>query len=193
MTATTPQKLDPAVQRELLLRDIPHRICASLTWLKTMEGDWVMPPDPDWKNKDTDKFHIYCVGRSVDEGRKAAMRWLIEFVGVAMNNKTRKPKKPEPLPGHEEEQVLIERLDCDKLFDVNHSDAVILANVWKGCTQASMHATTNTNHPLVDPEDLAEALNIVIKYLEENLYTPNGFTLLDVIHDQEERKRFKLP
>ena len=185
-------KLDSAVQRALLLRDIPHRICASLTWLKKMEGDWAMPPDPKWQDKE-DRFHIYCVGRSVDEGRKAAMRWLIEFVGVAMNNRTRNPKKPEPLPGHEDEQVLIERLDHGKLFDLNHSDAVILAKVWKGCSQASMHPTIDTGHDPVDPDDLAKALAIVIEHLKKNLYEPNGFNLLDVVRDQEERKQFKLP
>ena len=31
-------------------------------------------------------FHVWCIGRSVDEGRKAAMRWLIEFVGVIAND-----------------------------------------------------------------------------------------------------------
>jgi hypothetical protein len=192
MSITTLSKLPPKTQRTLLLQDIPHRICASLTWLKTMDGDWAMPPDPEWKNKDKDKFHIYCVGRSVDEGRKAAMRWLIEFVGIAKDNKTKRPKKPAPLRGHEDEQVLIERLDHGKLFDIHCGDAIILAEVWKGCTQASMHATTNTGHPLVEPKNLAEALKIIIAYLENNLYTPNGFTLWDVIQDQEDRKRFKL-
>lgn len=196
MAATVTKKLDPATQRLWLLREIPHRICASLTWL-TMDGDWAMPPDPEWKNKDRDKFHIWCVGRSVDEGRKAAVRWLIEFVGVAMNNKTRDPKIPLPLHGHEDEQVLIEQFDHGKLFDLNNSDAVILAKVWKGCAQASLHPTTNTGHDSVDPEDLAMALKIVVGHLEKHLYEPNkllyesGFSLWEVVRDREERTRFK--
>jgi len=151
-----------------------------------------MPPDPEWKTTAEDKFHIYCVGRSVDEGRKAAMRWLIEFVGIAMDNKTRAPKRPEPLRAHEDEQILIERLDHGKLFDIKHGDAIILANVWKGCTQASMHPTTKTSHPPVDSKDLAKALKVVIEHLEKNLYVPTGFNLLEIVRDQEDRTRFKL-
>jgi hypothetical protein len=192
------KRFDPAMQRVWLLQHIPHRICAALTWLK-MDGNWAMLPDPEWKDKSKDKFHIWCIGRSVDEGRKAAMRWLIEFVGVAMTKETREPKRPEPLRGHEDEQVLIDRFDHGELFDLNNkSDALILANAWKGCTQASMHATKDTAHPPVDPKVLERALAIVIKHLEISLYEPNkhlyesGFNLLEVVRDQEERNRFLL-
>jgi hypothetical protein len=165
-----------------------------------MDGDWAMPPDREWKNMGKDKFHIWCIGRSVDEGRKAAMRWLIEFVGVAMDNKTRNPKEPVPLRGHEDEQVLIDRFDHGQLFDLNNNkgDALILAKVWKGCAQASLHPTTNTGHDPVDPKDLAMALKIVVAHLERYLYEPNkhlyesGFTLWEVVRDQEDRKQFKL-
>lgn len=155
-----------------------------------------MPPDPEWKNKDKDKFHIYCIGRSIDEGRKTAMRWLIEFVGVAMDRNTKRPKKPTIFCEHED--VSIEWFGPDKLFDLNHRDALILANAWKGCTQASMHATIDTAHPPEDPKVLSKALAIVIKHLEKHLYEPNkhlyepGFTLWEVVRDQAERKRFKL-
>lgn len=192
MTATTPKKLDFDTQRVWLLQHIPHRVCASLTWLD-VKGKWAMPPSPEWKDQVRDKFHIWCVGRSVDEGRIAAMRWLIEFVGVAMCNKTGNPKKPSPLPKHEDEQVLIERFDQGELFNLNHGDARILAQVWKGCSQASMHPTIDTKHPPIGNDKLAEALPIINDHLEKHLYEPNKLSLLEVLHDQEGRKLFPLP
>ena len=151
-----------------------------------MEGDWTMPPDPEWEKKDKDKldkFHIYCVGRSVDEGRKAAMRWLIEFVGIAMDRKTKSPKRPTIF--RKSEDIWIKRFGPGKLFNLKHCNARILADVWKGCTQASMHATTNTSHPRVDPPELAEALKIIIAHLEKHLYAPNGLILREVVRDKE--------
>ena len=188
MKTTALLKLDSAVQLELLIRDIPHRICASLTWLKTMSGDWAMPPDPEWKDKDRDKFHIYCVGRSIDEGRKIAMRWLIEFVGVS-KNKNNLPDRPY----RKASDVWIEHINCGKLFDLQDPNAEILADVWQGCTQASAHSTRDTSHPLVGETELAEALQIVIDHLEKHLYIPNGFILREIVCDQEDRKQFKLP
>ena len=96
MNALALKKLDPAVQRQWLRQHIPHRICAALTWLE-MKGDWEMPPHPEWKDREKDKFHIWCAGRSVDEGRKAAMRWLIEFVGIKTDAK-KNPVRPDRRP-----------------------------------------------------------------------------------------------
>ena len=42
-------------------------------------------------------FHVWCIGRSFDEGRKASMRWLIEFVGVTLD-KNGRPAAPKPHP-----------------------------------------------------------------------------------------------
>lgn len=120
------------------------------------------------------------------------MRWLMEFVGVAdADAKTGLPKKPKAFC--KDEDVSIEQFDHGKPFDLNHSDAVVLSNVWKGCTQASLHPTTNTSHPPVDPPELAESLFIVLGHLEKHLYSPNGFNLLEVLQDQEHRRKFPLP
>jgi hypothetical protein len=181
MTPTTLQKLPPATQREWLRQHIPHRICAALTWL-TINGDWAMPPDPEWKDKEKDKFHIWCIGRSVDEGRKAAMRWLIEFVGIAKNKKEMPDK-----PNYKPKDVWIEHFTPGILFNLADPNAQKLADVWQGCSQASMHSTKDTNHPFVDPPDLAEALKIAIEHLEKNLYAPNQFILWEIVRDQEEK------
>ena len=113
-----------------------------------------------------------------------------------MDHKTKRPKRPKIF--NKNEDVWIKRFGPGKLFNRKHRDARILANAWKGCTQASMHATINTAHPPEDPKVLAGALAIVIKHLETNLYEPNkhlyesGFSLWEVVHDQEERNRFLL-
>src|ERR1035441_6844781 len=74
-----------------LVQHVPHRICAALPWLR-MQGRWAMPQPPVLSGGD---FHVWCIGRSVDEGRKAAMRWLIEFVGVTLDsNGHAAPPKP---------------------------------------------------------------------------------------------------
>jgi hypothetical protein len=46
------------------------------------EKKWAVPR-PVLPNRD---FNVWCVDRTVDEGRKAAMRWLIEFIGVKLKN-----------------------------------------------------------------------------------------------------------
>jgi hypothetical protein len=167
---TTSGKLDSLKQREWLRQHIPHRICAASTWL-TMKGDWVMPPDPEWKDKRKNSFHIWCIGRSVDEGRKAALRWLIEFVGIHSDYR----------------DISIKDFNQGKLFDTAARDAKKLEDVWLGCSKASLHPTFETMHPLTDREQLAEVLQIIVEHLEKHLYAPNGFKLLKIVRDQEER------
>ena len=179
MAATPLKKLDCAEQNKWLLQHIPHRICAALTWLP-MEK---MSPHPEWKDKEKDKFHIWCICRSVDEGRKAAMRWLIEFVGIKTDAK-KNPVRPDRRPT----DVWIEHFHPGTGFNLTDPNAKKLADVWQGCSQASMHATANTDHPAVGVQELAEALQIVVEYLEKNLYAPNGFILCEIVRDQEEKK-----
>jgi hypothetical protein len=107
-----------------------------------------------------------------------------------MDANTRLPKRPKIFSKHE--HVWIKQFGPRKLFPLKNRDARILADSWKGCTQASTHATTNTTHPTVDPPELAEALSIVLEHLEKNLYLPNGFDLLEVLQDQEHRRKFPL-
>ena len=70
-------------KEEWLMQHVPHRVCAALAWLP-MPEKWAVPR-PNLPNKD---FGVWCVDRCVEEGRKAAMRWLIEFVGVTLSRKT---------------------------------------------------------------------------------------------------------
>lgn len=73
------EKID---QKLWLEREIPHRICAALTWLE-MPAPWDFAK-PSLTSEEEKKKHPpgsneWCVGRAVDEGRKVAMRWLIDL------------------------------------------------------------------------------------------------------------------
>jgi len=130
----------------------------------------------------------YCNDRSVDEGRHIAMRWLIEFVGIADTRVTKEiPDRPKPKRKKEAQQVMINRFKGGDLFDNTTTDAKILSKLWKGCTQASSHPTIETGHPDIDPPDLAKGLVIIIAHLEKTIYAKNGYDLLDVVQKQENR------
>jgi len=130
----------------------------------------------------TRDFRVWCVDRSVDEGRKAAVRWLIEFVGVIANG------NGDPIavkPHKNGKSVTIEQVG-GRMFDTKSQGARKLAEIWQACTQASSHPTADTNHPPVAPHDLATALAIVIAHLENTLYKPDDRDLWKIVHDQEE-------
>jgi hypothetical protein len=161
-----------------LVQHVPHRVCAALALLP-MEGKWDMPASPNLPNMD---FHVWCIGRSVDEGRKAAMRWLIEFVGITLDNDG-KPAAPKP---HKNGKSVTIHQVGGIMFDTTSKDALKLGKTWQACTQASLHPTTDTNHDPLAPDDLASALQIVLAHLESALYEPSGRNLWDIVHQQEE-------
>lgn len=173
-------KLNRREQDVFLLQHIPHRICAVSTWLD-LSGNWSMPPAPDLPRRN---YHVWCICRSVDEGRYPAMRWLIEFVGVKMAGKGRRAVRPKP---HEipDQLVSIRRFDRGCYFPLHTRPSAFLAKIWKGCTQASVHPTRNTRHPDVSTPRLAAALTLLLDHLDRHLYRPNGFDLLQVLRRQE--------
>src|ERR1039458_10650433 len=88
------------------------------------------------------------------------MRWLIEFVGIVFDDKTRKPIRPKRRKDDVSIQSFVAKgsgLDLQVTLDpANPSrEARILADVWKGFTQSSVHSTFRTNHPPEDPPALS--------------------------------------
>jgi len=73
----------------------------------------------------------------------------------------------------------IDAISGGVLMDTNAPEALILARVWKGCSQATSHPTQDTNHPDVSEEPLAEALHIIIYHLEKTIYAANGRNLFN--------------
>jgi hypothetical protein len=145
-----------------------------------MEGSWAMPKPPGLPNRD---FHVWCIGRSVDEGRKAAMRWLIEFIGVMWDLKNDKPKATEA-HGNGKSVTIVQVGGA--MFDTTRPEARQLGKIWQACSQASLHPTMDTEHCSIGPDDLAGALKIVLAHLETALYKPRGHDLRKIVHDQEE-------
>ena len=97
----------------------------------------------------------------------AAIRWLIEFVGIRESNG--QPVRPKPYRT-QVSMSLIQGGEGQEI-DLLSREAAILAKVWKGCSQASGHPTQDTNHPPVDPKVLDEALRIIVKHLERTIYS----------------------
>jgi hypothetical protein len=165
-----------------LVQHVPHRICAALTWLD-MGGAWTMPKPPDMPK--TGDFHVWCLNRSVEEGHLAAMRWLIEFIGVTLNQS----EKPVPPNAHKNgKSVSIAQVGAPMFPITSHVDAALfLGKVWQACSQASLHPTTDTRHMDLPAAELARALGIVIDYLQSSLYGPKGRDLHEIVRSQEHR------
>lgn len=188
-------KLDRAEQDLYLLQHVPHRLCAAATWLD-LPGKWAMPPSPRLPN---DHFHVWCICRAVDEGHYASMRWLIEFVGIRMATNHSKPTRPTPYKVADpmkakkaaDELVSIKRFKGGRYFPKRRGGSALLAKIWKGCSQASMHPTRDTDHPDVSPPRLARALVLILNHLERHLYASNGLNLLNVIRTQELRSNIR--
>jgi hypothetical protein len=87
-------KLTPDEQVSWLNQHLPNRVGAAWVDLPDMKGDW------EWKGqrplglvlfaKEVDENQIWCYCRAVENGQKAAMRFLIEFVGIALSPENKK-------------------------------------------------------------------------------------------------------
>ena len=174
--------LNDAGKETWLVQHVPHRICAALALLP-IEGKWAMPKPPVLPGGD---FHVWCIGRSVDEGRKAAMRWLIEFVGVTLGKKDGKNESAVAPKAYSNGKSVTIREVGGTMFDTNLPDAFKLAKIWQACTQASLHPTMDTKHDPLGEKDLASALQIVLDHLETALYQRNGRDLGKIVREQEE-------
>jgi len=107
----------------------------------------------------------------------AAMRWLIYFIGVQGRS-----KKPCPFFLDRDTDMRIDRLDGGETYDLSdpkRPDAVMLEEIWRGCSQATSHPTEGTNHPNVEPPRLAAALTLVMGHLQKTVYAHKGRSLLD--------------
>jgi hypothetical protein len=78
--------------------------------------------------------------------------------------------------------VRIDDLDGGKLFDLFSPHAQLLADVWKGCSQASSHATNEYSHPAVsDQKELPDALTIILNHLQDTIYNQASKKVSDCV------------
>ena len=164
--------LNPEEQDQWLAEHVPYRVRASLTDLDFQNE--FMPLDADKQTRE--KILLHCLQSSVVEGRLAAMRWLIEFVGVAGDCEGN-PKTPD---NRRASDIQITQLG-GKQIDLESVEAKVLSKVWKACSQASGHPTQGTNHPSLDLKVLNEALRMIIRHLENTIYNSGTRKLQDEV------------
>ncbi|MEK7684899.1 MAG: hypothetical protein AAB466_05720 [Verrucomicrobiota bacterium] len=180
-------KLGPDEQDSWLNQHLPNRVGAAWVCLPAIKGEWEWkrqrPLQPGDFAENADGNQVWCICRAVEHGQKAAMRWLIEFVGI-YRNEAGKPDRPRRRPNDvsiqsfvadgSEFQVILDTADPSSM-------AMILADVWMGCTQSCVHSTFRTNHPSADPPELAKAFTIIVEHLQAKLYGPRGGNRLSQI------------
>jgi hypothetical protein len=106
------------------------------------------------------------------------MRWLIEFVGI----KEKDGRAVESIPNRSRPtDAYINAFSGGILLTSSRAEAQMLASLWKGCSQASGHATHGTQHPDVSDQRLAEALTIIITHLELTIYAKSKTSLLQSV------------
>ena len=162
--------MNPEEQNQWLVQHIPHRLRACLAFSDVQKE--LMPDTADQESQRN--IEAYCLLIAALEGRMAAIRWLIEFVGICDRNG--KPGRPTL----RKTDVSITSIQGGKLIDCSSPDATILADVWKACSQASAHPTSDTNHPPINRQTLDAALRIIVKHLEQTIYSadPDKLTAL---------------
>lgn len=175
--------MDQHEQDEWLTDHIPHRVRAAIARMDMEDSllhvNTLALIDPTPRTA-LEKCYWRCSTDSIWEGRLAATRWLIEFVGIKMDSKGNavcsRPQKPKP------DDVYIDAFDGGRLLPPSTPDGKSLADVWKGCSQASSHATKAYNHPSVDDRTvLPEALKIVLDHLQETIYDEAGKKLREYV------------
>jgi hypothetical protein len=192
-------KLSPDDQEAWLDQHLPNRVGAVWVDLPDMKGGWEWkgqrPLGPGHFAQNADRNQVWCICRAVENGQKAAMRFLIEFVGIAL--KEDKNYKEEGIPGRptKYDDGTDVSIQCfatngnDLQITLNTTDksskAWILARVWNGCTQSCVHPTFKTDHYRAEPADLAEAFTIITEHLQAKLYGPRGGkSLSQIVREQ---------
>jgi hypothetical protein len=172
--------MDVAEQARWLKEHIPHRIRAAAARLPMQNSllQVTAAIDPHPLTAQGRIFWRFATD-SIWEGRLVAMRWLIEFVGVKENSQGPAECQHNSKFPHD---VFIDDIDGGVFLSLKRPEAQLLARVWGGCSQASSHATkdTHTHHP-IDEKTLAEALTVILNYLQDGIYARAGLKLQDYV------------
>ncbi len=171
--------MDLHEQSEWITRHIPHRVRAAIARLNLEDSLLRVKAfiDPELRT-DEDKIYWRSATDSIWEGRLAATRWLIEFVGIKQDGKG----NPAVCGKNSRQDVRSDDFDGGRLLDHSTHEGQLLANVWKGCSQASSHATNAYSHPSVsDKKELPEALKIILDHLQKTIYQKAGKNIRDYV------------
>lgn len=144
---------------------IPHRVRAAWARLpsltKELSPGLTLPVEPEARN-----YLIWrrCETDSIWEGRRAAMRWLIEFIGLHG-------------PETHSDSCRITRFNGGRPFDKVSADGEFLETVWQTCTKATSHSTYQSGHVPLDDAELDRALTLIIDHLDQTIYRAAGSTV----------------
>jgi hypothetical protein len=170
--------VDPTFHKKWLEEDIPHRVRASVARTPLLEellGRRI--PDRPLETRD-ETIARRCETDSIWEGRLAATRWLIDFVGVKVDTGG-DPAERKKSPKHPHD-VRIDDLPNGRIIDAASSEGAALAKVWQGCSQGSSHATHESGHPSVEVAELNRALRIIVAHLDKTVYRDKPRKILDL-------------
>jgi hypothetical protein len=170
--------MNQAEQNDWLTKHIPHRVRAAIARLDVQNTLLNLQAliDPDLQTID-ERIWWRCSTDSIWEGRLAAVRWLIEFVGI-QQDRNGQPKRRKK----QKNDVGIDDIAGGVEITPATADAKFLADVWKGCSQASSHATNAYNHPAIgDHLTLPKAMTIILDHLQLTIYRSAGKNIKDYV------------
>jgi hypothetical protein len=170
--------------KQWLLEQIPLRVTAGILGSEICD-EWAGSEDsPDSRVG----LRSACLQDASYLGRLAAVRWLIEFVGI-QEVKDRN-QGPIPRPSRAAKAVLFDGVSDDfglsmlpggRLFTPEHEDAVLLAKAWKACADATSHPIRNDNHVTISASTLTAVMKIIIRHLDATVYARAGFTIREAV------------
>jgi len=105
---------------------------------------------------------LECVFHATWEGQHAAMRWLIEFIGVEHSTQMH--------------AVNASRFENGELLTKSDSAYKELKEIWVGCSMATGHPTTG-RHPDISEKRLYHAAVTIHGFLCRTVYRDSGVQL----------------
>jgi hypothetical protein len=184
-------KLEPSERVSCLDQHIPNRVCAAWVRLPGIKGKWECKQQQELGRKDftvgVDEYEVWCICRAVEHGRKVAMRWLIEFVGIGgTSKKGKKLRRPKRWDNDVSIQSFGDKgIDPSLSVRLDSPEALFLNDVWEACSKSSVHFTYRTNHSPEDPATLAKGFSIVVEHIQAKLYEPEGKRLIEIAKSQK--------
>ena len=144
---------------------LPNRIRILWANLPSLDRRLGTSPEPD----PPDPMQIIrrrCDTDAIWEGRLAALRWLIEFIGI------------KPAPPHETDACSVWNFPDAEAFNPG-PDFDFLRDMWTSCTKASSHSTHNSGHTPITNAEFERARDLIAAHLNRTIYKNTGTTVED--------------
>src|ERR1035441_3083843 len=140
-------------EREWRTEHLMHRIRAALDTTSLLDETLTTHDSASYNRKLSLDL---CAEQARHEGHIAALRWLIDFVGINAAEDLQ-PKRPPTWRSTSED---LSRFGQHQLIPIPSDDATFLAKMWKACSQATGHPTSGTNHESLEEPNRRRAMEI---------------------------------